>query len=44
MAAIVMAAVNIANEQWLAEGGRRSPVARLTAAFDAVAELTQGTG
>lgn len=44
LAATVMAAVQIANEQWLAEGGRRSPVARLTTAFDAVAELMQGTG
>jgi AcrR family transcriptional regulator len=44
LAATVMAAVNIANEQWLADGGRRSPVARLTTAFDAVAELMQGTG
>jgi AcrR family transcriptional regulator len=44
LAATVMAAVQIANEQWLAEGGRRSPVARLTTAFDAVAELMQGSG
>lgn len=44
LAATVMAAVQIANEQWLAESGRRSPVARLTTAFDAVAELMQGTG
>ena len=42
LAATVMAAVQIANEQWLADGGRRSPVARLTTAFDAVAELMQG--
>jgi AcrR family transcriptional regulator len=44
LAATVMAAVQIANEQWLAEGGRRSPVAKLTTAFDAVAELMQGIG
>ena len=43
-AAIVMAAVTIASEQWLADGSARSPAGRLTAALDAVDELMRGAG
>lgn len=42
LAATAMAALRIANEGWLADGARQSPVRWITAALDAVDELMEG--
>ena len=43
LAATIVSAVRMANDQWLAEGARRSPAKDLTAALGAVRELFDGS-
>ena len=43
LASTVVSAVRLANDQWLAEGARRSPAKELTAALGAVRELLDGS-
>lgn len=43
LAATVVSAVRMANDQWLAGGARRSPAKELTAALEAVRELVGGS-
>lgn len=43
LAATIVSAVRLANDEWLAAGARRSPAKELTAALGAVRELFDGT-
>lgn len=43
LAATIVSAVRMANDQWLAGGARRSPAKELTAALEAVRELVDGS-
>lgn len=42
LAATIVSAVRMANDQWLEDGAKRSPTKDLTAALDAVRELVEG--